>query len=98
MTTDEKIIDVIDDIIYRTTSVYYNSMVGNKSLKAANVICGVLFISDIDMICDLAKCIDENTNYDYTINPVAIRDKCDQLLLKNRNNKITRLMNYKYDH
>ena len=60
----EKVHKIIHNTIY--TGVYYPH-IGNNNILAANWILNNVGIRDIDMICKLAKVIDEYSTYDHEI-------------------------------
>jgi hypothetical protein len=60
----EKFNEIIHNTIY--TGVTYPHR-GNNNILAANWILSEMGITDIDMICKLAKIIDEHSTYDHEI-------------------------------
>jgi hypothetical protein len=60
----EKIKEIINNTIY--TNVAYPHR-GNNNILASNWILSEIGITDIDMICKLAKIIDEHSTYDHEI-------------------------------
>lgn len=59
MTKEEKIKDIIHLVIYTGVSTYgEGQLVGNSTLMAANRIARLFEVKDIDLICQLAKGIE----------------------------------------
>ena len=84
----EKIEKIIQDTIY--TGVAYPH-IGNNNILAANWILNEMGITDIDMICKLAKIIDEHSTYDHEISSgdlEMIIKLCGELLKEYRKSRI----------
>lgn len=91
MTINEKIIDIIYDLYFRSTNTYVKiGSYANSSLAAANKIATLLNFRELKLICELAICIEKNIDYDFYINEEAIIHKCKVIL---RYQKISSILN-----
>lgn len=74
----EKVLKIILSVLY--SKIAY-TVVGNKNVLASNRLLSEVRIYDIDMICELAKCIEENTKTDINKDSFGIiYDKFDELI------------------
>ncbi len=81
----EKIRTIINDTVY-TNGAYPHK--GNNSILASNLILCDLGITDIDIICELAKIIDKNITYDHEISDTDLDNiisMCDIVIHKHIN-------------
>ena len=76
----EKALKIILSVLY--SKINYDT-VGNKCILAANKLLNEVKIYNIDIICELAKCIKENTKTEIDIKRFnIIYDKFNELINK----------------
>jgi hypothetical protein len=74
----EKALKIILSVLYSKISY---TVTGNKCVLASNKLLSEVKIDDIDMICELAKCIEENTKTEINEEKFSIvYDKFNELI------------------